>query len=368
MPQSGILDRSEYFVHYDGWPASWDEWMEMNTQRILVSQEAICRWESMSSTLPVLDDDGQSSNKASKEKVSKRGGNSTLMQKLSDTNEQVKTKLAASGDKEQFETAFGKQSPQNENSLVSQKTQTSRPNTTANNSNSHPLSMRLAYRSVMGDTDAQFEAYPEDRGTIKLPHREMTTRDYMVFFKIGDKIRTRGIDKEWYEGTILEIKNGRLKIRCEGWPPEFDEWIAFNSKRLRVLRQTIETDDRLEKLVMEEKRRARKLREQRRAETRKERARELEKTVDALANSLEFIGTADNTAVAAKNNIKDGDADPGANLTTLAEQEKLFGESEHWFVYCDQCRVVIKQFRYFCTHCEKPSEGYDYNSFELCLW
>lgn len=42
-------------------------------------------------------------------------------------------------------------------------------------------------------------------------------------------------------------------------------------------------------------------------------------------------------------------------------------ESDKWKVYCNQCNVIIKQFRYYCTYCETPSEGHDYQSFELCL-
>ncbi|KAJ2759854.1 hypothetical protein IWQ56_005631, partial [Coemansia nantahalensis] len=42
-------------------------------------------------------------------------------------------------------------------------------------------------------------------------------------------------------------------------------------------------------------------------------------------------------------------------------------DSATWFVYCNQCNIVIRTFRYYCTGCERPSDGYDYESYDLCL-
>jgi hypothetical protein len=43
------------------------------------------------------------------------------------------------------------------------------------------------------------------------------------------------------------------------------------------------------------------------------------------------------------------------------------GELEDWHVYCNQCRMVVKQLRFFCVYCENDGEG-QYTSFDLCLW
>ncbi|RKP34955.1 hypothetical protein BJ085DRAFT_40155 [Dimargaris cristalligena] len=40
----------------------------------------------------------------------------------------------------------------------------------------------------------------------------------------------------------------------------------------------------------------------------------------------------------------------------------------HWTIYCNCCNRVIKQVRFYCTYCESPSEGFDYKSFELCVY
>ncbi|RKP10125.1 hypothetical protein THASP1DRAFT_22134 [Thamnocephalis sphaerospora] len=42
-------------------------------------------------------------------------------------------------------------------------------------------------------------------------------------------------------------------------------------------------------------------------------------------------------------------------------------DGDQWLLYCDQCRMVIRQFRYYCTYCEVPAEDRNYKSFELCI-
>ncbi|KAJ1826618.1 hypothetical protein LPJ56_002085 [Coemansia sp. RSA 2599] len=49
------------------------------------------------------------------------------------------------------------------------------------------------------------------------------------------------------------------------------------------------------------------------------------------------------------------------------QQQLASSDSKTWFVYCNQCNVVIRTFRYYCTGCEHPSDGFDYESFDLCL-
>ncbi|KAJ1984021.1 hypothetical protein H4R34_000929 [Dimargaris verticillata] len=41
---------------------------------------------------------------------------------------------------------------------------------------------------------------------------------------------------------------------------------------------------------------------------------------------------------------------------------------QHWTIYCNCCQRVIQQVRFYCTYCESPSDGFDYESFELCLF
>ncbi|KAJ1976276.1 hypothetical protein H4R35_002773, partial [Dimargaris xerosporica] len=41
---------------------------------------------------------------------------------------------------------------------------------------------------------------------------------------------------------------------------------------------------------------------------------------------------------------------------------------QHWTIYCNCCQCIIQQVRFYCTYCENPSDGFDYESFELCLF
>ncbi|KAJ1913092.1 hypothetical protein H4219_005352 [Mycoemilia scoparia] len=350
-------------IHYEGFPQSYDEWLEMNSQRIMIPK-SIQEDESSDQKKEQSIDSSEDDVYVDIESVEYSEPERILTENVASTVEMEAENAWDRGIKPVHKSNSKKQ---HLSYVIEQATkQKKQPS-------AYPLSMRLAYKSVMEDVDTQLEKHPEDRGTFKLPQNTMSTKDYLIFYKINDRIRVRGIDKVWYEGTILNIKHGRLKIRCDGWPPKFDEWIAFNSDRLRVLLETIESDQRLEKYLSEERRRNRRIKEKRQAELRKERSQKLEKVVNALANSLEFITstkTSDNIARATAENGQDScsvvpedgsKADQGAC-------ELHPGDSENWLIYCNQCQVVIKQFRYYCIHCEKPSDGYDYNSFELCHW
>ncbi|KAJ1675381.1 hypothetical protein EV182_001383, partial [Spiromyces aspiralis] len=303
----------------------WDEWVEMNTQRVMVPKETLDAWNGLAVT-------------AGSAEIAKGSAGTATDDDGGGTGEPQ-----------------SQRADRKHNKLP----------------RANPLSMRLAYKTVMEDEDAQLEAHPEDRGAVRLNHEQMTTRDYHVFYRVGDRIRAFGKDKVWYEAFILAVKHGRIKIRFEGWPPKFDEWIEFNSPRIRVLRATVGGDNRLEQQWIEEQRKTRRVKEQKRAERRKVKAEKIEKAIELLASNLQFIVPATNESTPAADSMPQpalpvesaGDHQIGGD-----DQVQVLGNSPEWSVYCNQCKVVIKHFRYFCTYCEKPSDGYDYTSFELCLW
>ena len=43
------------------------------------------------------------------------------------------------------------------------------------------------------------------------------------------------------------------------------------------------------------------------------------------------------------------------------------GDSKDWIIYCNQCQLRIRRQRYYCTYCESPSDGYAYESYDLCI-
>ncbi|CAI2163962.1 8925_t:CDS:10 [Funneliformis geosporum] len=123
-------------------------------------------------------------------------------------------------------------------------------------------------------------------------------------FKPGNQIEARDRLKEWVPATIIEAKGCRVLIHYDDVPAFYDEWIDISSDRLREKCTKNENDDDYR---------------------------------------LEFV-------------------------VNGALNGRLITADDKWCIYCNQCNVVIKQFRYYCTYCESPSEGNDYRSFELCVW
>ncbi|CAG8606244.1 12002_t:CDS:1, partial [Diversispora eburnea] len=37
----------------------------------------------------------------------------------------------------------------------------------------------------------------------------------------------------WYSATMVDFKNGRIKLHYDGWSDKFDEWILAGSKRIK---------------------------------------------------------------------------------------------------------------------------------------
>jgi len=51
----------------------------------------------------------------------------------------------------------------------------------------------------------------------------------------GKPVKVRNIDGTWYFGTMIDLANGKIKIHFDGWGPEWDEWLASDSRRLQLL-------------------------------------------------------------------------------------------------------------------------------------
>ncbi|GES77634.1 methyltransferase domain-containing protein [Rhizophagus clarus] len=151
-------------------------------------------------------------------------------------------------------------------------------------------------------------------------------------FKSGNQIEVRDRLKEWVPATIIETKGCRVLIHYDDVPAFYDEWIDISSERLREKCTKNETKEVAKNI--------------RSATASLESKKDLKKKKDKTENDdyrLEFV-------------------------VNGALNGRLITADDKWCIYCNQCNVVIKQFRYYCTYCESPSEGNDYKSFELCVW
>ncbi|KAJ2517812.1 hypothetical protein GGI11_003050 [Coemansia sp. RSA 2049] len=360
-------------IHYVGFPSVWDEWVEMNTQRIMLPK---VQPDDTSST-PLADGSGTLNDVSADCASSLREDTTSIVEDAAKESKPVKRLGRPPG-----------------------------PDVKAT-----PLSLRLALKACMSDKAAYEQCHPEDTGVFQLPKEHMSTKDYNVFLKVGDKIRVRGHDKQWQDCTIIDNKHGSIRVCYDGHSDEYNQWIPVNSDRIRVLCNTIEGDGRLEKLERESRIALRRKREKARAERRKRKqgtpaslvhlAESLEYIIDR-ADSLRSQSKQKNSGGAASGDNDSSDPEDMPLLQLLIDEDSdtadsiplvtrlQFGgfldihqasmsnagangagvavdDSPTWFVYCNQCNIVIRTFRYYCMDCEKPSDGYDYESFDLCL-
>ncbi|KAJ2868356.1 hypothetical protein GGH94_000196 [Coemansia aciculifera] len=226
---------------------------------------------------------------------------------------------------------------------------------------SAPLSLRLALKAL----EEESPAANNDLDVFSLPKEHMSIKDYGMFLKAGDLVSIRDRDKQWYPCTIIDVKHGRIRICFNGHPEEYNQWVAVNSDRIRVLRSTVASDGRLERLEHDAQMAQRRKREKERAQRRARHGGPSVASLVRVAENLEHISEACADDQPLMYRLATGEAD-GLPLVTrlLAEGAQ---DSATWFVYCNQCRVVIRTFRYFCVACERPSAGLDYESFDLCL-
>ncbi|KAF9114859.1 hypothetical protein BGX27_009607 [Mortierella sp. AM989] len=48
-------------------------------------------------------------------------------------------------------------------------------------------------------------------------------------------VKVLNIDGTWYFGTMVGLENGKIKVHFDGWGPEWDEWLASDSRRMKTL-------------------------------------------------------------------------------------------------------------------------------------
>ncbi|KAJ2160990.1 hypothetical protein GGF46_001849 [Coemansia sp. RSA 552] len=353
-------------VHYTGFHSTDDEWMEMNTQRLMFEEE------STSGTMSATTDPSVPEDSHTADKSRLHGG---------DTGEPSERRKDEPG----------------------QARRVGRPPNVE--SKSTPLSLRLALKALMGDRDMYEQCHPGELDVFHLPKEHMSMKDYSTFFKVGDRVRIRGHDKQWRDTTIIDFRHGRIRVCINGCTDEANEWIHVNSERIRVLRETIDSDKRLEKLEREAQVALRRKRERLRARRRK-RPQASAASLVRLAENLEYI--VDQEADMNRSLLQEAQVGPGSKesdddsadsedrpllqLLLAADSSSTdsmpllsrlllsrgpswgtrgapigIEDSATWFVYCNQCNIVIRTFRYYCMCCEHPSDGYDYESYDLCL-
>ncbi|KAG9287994.1 hypothetical protein G9A89_017589 [Geosiphon pyriformis] len=317
------IQNSRIRVHYDGWDAKFDEWIpaessrlrEMTLEEILDSQRGAQldieepQYQTDSSDSEMVEDDyliiaPKSRGKALREKIK-----SPLHHK---GRNPPRTKPRFS--LQNYEPVEGSSDDSDTKSRQSTLEYSS-------TFDWRELYVRRSSRQAVREGKSK-NRFDEDTSTDL---HELKAR-----FRAGAKVEARDAFKEWHSARVVEAKGYRVLIHYDNSSSVYDEWIDMNSQRLRggyVEGATSAESDELESLLS--------------AANRTKKTKKNSK-FDEIASNIEYV---------IDGKVYGNDSDRG-----------------NWFIYCNQCNVIIKQYRYYCTYCESPSEGNDYKSFELCIW
>ncbi|GAA5801238.1 hypothetical protein HPULCUR_006682 [Helicostylum pulchrum] len=170
------------------------------------------------------------------------------------------------------------------------------------------------------------------------------------------------LDKKLYEGRLISMHKNKVRIHYCGWLDAFDEYITLGSRRLQAIEndhevQCIEPNyqERYEQMLLDQ--------------TTENSDHVCQDRAVAAVLSQPLINRLSRKRLTLDDvEPEEGSSEGNAEYhkETADENEEVV-EIDAWKVYCNQCNIVIKQFRYYCTYCETPSPGHDYQSFELCL-
>jgi len=297
-------------IHYDGWSMRFDEWIPAGSQRMheMTAEEIL---EAEEQKQFIEDEDFEDDQKELVEGIEgRRYGTLSRRRRQS-----VKQSRKAGADK-----------ASNARSKAEDHQKGDEDDDVDDRSSSvmtwEDLNLRRSTRRLCR-LSAQEQAHKE-REAEKL---NTTIRKLLEKFKPGVKVEARDKLTEWYPATISAVKGHRILVHFDEFPKYYDEWIDVGSDRLRAIDASEESGSEENEPLTE-------------GHIKRNRKSKLE---DVNEYDFEYI-------------LDDVDCPDDGE------------ESDNWHIYCNQCNVVIKQHRYYCTYCESPSDGYDYKSFELCLW
>ncbi|KAI7883175.1 hypothetical protein K492DRAFT_235544 [Lichtheimia hyalospora FSU 10163] len=159
------------------------------------------------------------------------------------------------------------------------------------------------------------------------------------------------LDKKWYEARLVRMERNMVRVHFCGWIDKFDEYIRVGSRRIQVIENDHEVEC-IEPFFKERYESAAYRQCQHDQQMDQERAKAAAATATELAQRM---------AEMRRNRRR--------TLENMPTEKEGYAEIDvdGNKVFCRQCGVIIKQFRYYCTYCESPTEDGTVHSFDLCL-
>ncbi|KAJ3321704.1 Kinesin-like protein kif3b [Boothiomyces sp. JEL0866] len=168
-------------------------------------------------------------------------------------------------------------------------------------------------------------------------------------FVKGKMVEIKDRDRNWNPAKMVDFQKGKIKFSYFGWSSKYDEWIDSDSKRIRS-GDHLKLDDLPTYSGESESENNFKEKDQ------AERNDPESNTIYPDLISYETVKVHSNNQIA-------------TIVTNVEPTTEMHSDIENdWKIFCNECQVRIKTFRMYCTKCEVPSEGWDYQSFDLCVW
>ncbi|KAI8339815.1 hypothetical protein BD560DRAFT_412468 [Blakeslea trispora] len=165
------------------------------------------------------------------------------------------------------------------------------------------------------------------------------------------------LDKKLYEGRLVSMHKNKVRVHYCGWIDAFDEFIALGSRRIQPIDNDHEVlciepgySERYEAMDHE-------CTEVVSQVNQREPQKPLINRFSRKRITLADVESDENCSVAEQSNTNE--------VSTDTQNE--VNEESRTKVCCNQCNVVIKQFRYYCTYCETSVEKQDNQGLDLCL-
>lgn len=177
-------------------------------------------------------------------------------------------------------------------------------------------------------------------------------------------------DKRYYEARLICIQKNKVKVHYCGWVDTFDEFIPLGSQRIQPMDSDHQHAKCLEPNYHE----------------RYEQMQIIDSTSRTQVNTHEHYQKDNKKAIvdksnqiAVKNDIEEGKAQDFIAVASMILKPLFFLdvieviddiiETHTPKVYCNQCKIDIKQFRYYCSYCEalSCSNLNRQEPFQLCI-
>ncbi|KAI8366507.1 hypothetical protein EDC96DRAFT_442841 [Choanephora cucurbitarum] len=362
-------------VHYDGWANTYDEWIMVGSRRIRIVSS-----DTASEDTPKDNDATSAPSSYDPTPVSVASNETTKSDFLiTESNPEIKDEVKknkkrqivrpqdylALGMLEKLDTKQRKKNEQvMEQECSSQKANHSSPRKKRNASSFDGELSDLSDSSESSKSPEVPDKTANEPHVISLRLAQSRAPEAHKFvanvygYTYMQHVTVLHLDKKMYEGRLVSMHKNKVRVHYCGWIDAFDEYIALGSRRI----QPIENDHEvlcLEPGYCE------------RYEAMDHKPTEVVSQVNPIEPQKPLINRFNRKRITLADVELDEDnaatEQPDSDKSPSDPHNEVTDEEAKAKVYCNQCKVVIKQFRYYCTYCETSVEKQGDQKLELCL-